>query len=300
MKKLFSLFSIIAVLLMLMAGTAWAGDTIVSANVGPGTSVNTIWNGINGNFSLLGQMGNPPANPLPASTINVYNGGGTFSGNANLVNAGDNPYGYLVNSTTSNIKAGFTGVGYAQFDLTRNSSKVSSYGPAGQSVYGFVNSDATGELAMNINTNYAKLVVGNYGQPTTTNGKQFEATGTFVIGHGITDGVNGAMLINAGTGSSQIRAMSSEAGGALGGSPLAYRFGRGAGCYTDAKVVATGTGTFVQSAGASNLLNAWAGPYNNEIAQAIPGNGTPGSASYNLSIGYSGNFTLNNFSVDGK
>lgn len=299
MKKVGLVISLMLVV-MLMAVPAWAGDTTVGVNVGPGTSVNTIWNGVNGNFTLNGQMQNPTANPLPAATINVYNGGGIFGGNANLVNAGDNPYGYLVNSTTSNIKAGFTGGGYAQFDLTRDSSKVSSYGPAGQVVYGGVTSDATGEMAMNINTNYAKLVVGNYGQPTTANGRQFEATGTFLIEHGITDGVNGAGFVNSGTGSSQIRAMSSEAGGALGGSPLAFRFGRGAGCYTAANVVATGTGVFTESAGTSNQLNVWAGPYNNEIAQSIPGNGTPGSANYLLQIGYSGNFTLNNFSIDGK
>lgn len=281
MKKLYSIF---VVVLMLMAGTAWAGDTVVIANVGSASSVNTIWNGTGGSFTLNGTMGNPVGALNPASTINVFNGGTAFSGSTNLVNAGDNPYSYGVNTTTSNIKAGFTGGGYAEFNETRNSS-YAMYGAAGQTVSGYVGSTATGEMAMNVVTNFAAMGVGNYAKPTTTQGNQFEATGTFTVLHSVSDssGTDGGMIQNIGTGTTRINAMSSDLAGS------SFNFGAGQGCYTNATVAATGTGQLALTGVGANYLNA-------------PGFGItlPGGGSFQTVANYGAGLNVTNFSINGN
>ncbi|MBA7628467.1 hypothetical protein ES703_35954 [subsurface metagenome] len=287
----------LAVLMVLgFSRMALAGDTTVGVDVGNASSVNTFWNGTNGTFTLNGQLGNTLGN---SADVNVWNGGGAFSGNANLANTGfyPNPVsGNYIAYTESYLNAQFTGGGYAQFDATRNLS-YPGYGPAGQCVFGGVSSNDTGQLssgsistAYGISTSYAQMYVFN---------TQFQATGTgslvidpntgavvgpFSIRYGLTNGANGAGLSCSGTGFSQVsNGMYSSAGGSY------FTFGSGGGCHTNATVNATGSGQFVLGGQALNNLNAPG------FAVAIIGGGN-----FQYVANYNTGLFVSDFSVQGN
>lgn len=96
-----------------------------------------------------------------------------------------------------------------------------------------------------------------------------------------------------------ITAMNSGAGGS------SWTFGRGGGCFTNATVSATGSGTFVLGAESSNSIGVHVGAAYAEGSSASPlwtinGDGTLGSAYLTMTAGYSDGFYLQNYSLSGN
>jgi len=214
--------------------------------------------------------------------------GSLISGNFKLTDNNNNPYNYgvdTVNVYSNNVVSS----GSTTFQIDRTDS-TSQYGSAGQQMYAFVGSDGTASMATGAVSNYAGMISATYGKPKTLGGYNFEAVGTnFQVIQQVTDGSgDGAYVNNYGSGSSKINAMSSEMKGSN------FKLGKGAGCYTNANVASTGTGFLEVVGWSDNGLNADSG------SVVIPGDGSDNSATYDLTIGYSGNFNYGNFALEGS
>jgi len=223
------------------------------------------------------------------ATVSFVSDGDGIGGNLNVNDANNNPYNYGVDTVTAYSTSAVNN-GFTQFQIDRLASK-SSYGNAGQGMYSFVSaSNGVAELATGATTNYASMVVSTYGKTKTSNGKNLEANAdSFVLQQEIWDGSGDVAFIrHTGTGTSKIDAMSHEMSGS------SFKFGKGAGCYTNADIDATGAGLVQVYAIADNGLNVDSG------SVVIPGDGNDNSAMYNLQIGYSGHFVFNNFALDGN
>jgi len=275
MKK----FILLALCLVFVMAMAVAPVMAIDMNItlGAGSNVNTSWAGVNDVFNLDVNLG--------PSRFALTNAGVTFDGIANLSNAGGNPYGYNVPSTSAFVSANFSGGGLTTYNFTRTDSYIPMYGPAGQFVMAGVQSDdGTGNMALTINTNYASLGVGNYSQPNVPGGGQFYATGSnFGIVHSVADGAgNGAGFNLTGSGSARINAMSSDVGGS------SFNFGAGQGCYTNATIATTGSGSLILGGAAANYLNA-------------PGFGTTlyGGGNFQAAANYNAGLNVANFSING-
>jgi len=258
------------------------------------TTLNTNWNGA-GILDMNFTAGNDLSERFTT-------GGNLISGNFQATDFNNNPYGYSVDSVNSYVTAKVTG-GYATYQADRtdfathpgngeNSTVPYMYGTAGQQLYAFVQAspDGSAEMAIGTQNNYASLQAGTYGMPHTTNGKNFEANASsFIIQEQILDGNgDGANFNLIGSGSAKIDSMSSEMGGS------SFNFGKGLGCYTNADLDATGTGSFNVNAWADNGLNIDKGTI------VIPGGGVDNGATYNLQIGYNGHFVYDNFALGGN
>jgi len=258
MKKLLSIF---VVVLMLMAGTAWAGSSS-AVWVDPGATVNTTWSGTNGDFTLNGTMG---ALSTPNANILVYNAAnGAFSGSVGITTDGSGKVTHedgTIYATTSNVSAMFADGGMANFSLNRLTGDTQQhYADGGQYVYGSAfSSDGSGELSVQtLGTNYAHLTARNTqiqadsADPLTFDGADIVAG--FGIQYVISNGSNGASLFNAGTGSSQVSTSQYSTAAYNGAS--SFTLGSGGGCYTNATVAATGSGQFGLTGSGANSLNA--------------------------------------------
>ena len=251
-------------------------------------------------FILLGVLAAPLAFAAPTDFNLNWNGAGslgatwvtdgttaTFSTSGNGVagswvasDANNNPYGYGVDSATSDFRASVTGGGMIQYSQLRTGSYAPMYGPADQGTTSGVLS-ALGSATLNqyVYTNYADLGVGNYGHVTNN---QFTASGDYSAYHSIFNGANGAGWNIAGTGSTNISDMTDTANGNVG-----WTLGSGGGCYTNAQVSASGSGSFDLGAnsGASMSGAGWS---------------TVGASNYSGSWSFASGFTLTDFHLSGN
>jgi len=247
-----------------------------------------------------------------ATNVNTNFGGDataatTFSGNnlnGNLVatDFNNNPYGYGVDSIQNTINANFgTGTegqgGSLSTTVTKTDNYAPMYGGPGASTTTSVYSTGIGSLGMNTVANYAEFNNANYGItlpiPVPTS-NQLTATGNvYNLYHSLQDATqtygtttfnDGASIQLAGSGSGSVTDMNDFAMGS------SFKFGNGNGCYTNANVKAIGSGS-MQLLGWDNSLLKVSDP---NVA-FIPGNGAPGTASYNLQIGFAGATTTNQF-----
>ena len=246
------------------------------------TEVDVSWNGA-GDVNATAGMGDDHVSKFSTS-------GNLVSGNFHVVNAEDNPYNYGVDTVNSYADAKVGLGGFIEYQIDRTDSKDSTYGPAGQQFYAWAySSDGEAQMATGARSNYADLVSATYGKDKTDNGHNFEVGGTyFQAMQQITDGAgDGAYFKLEGTGSADIDAMSSVMGGS------SFKLAKGAGCYTNADLAASGAGRFTVSSWADNGINVDSG------SVVIPGDGNDNSAKYFMQIDYAGDFNYGNFALDG-
>ena len=259
--------SVLVVMLLLCLG-------IVSA-----TTVETNWDG-SGFLSV-----DTVADDDHQSYFETY--GSAIEGNFNAEDKNDNPYNYGVDTVTSYVKARAYN-GYSIYQADRTDSKT-SYGNAGQRLYAEMFSDENAEMAIGVSSNYASMKSCTYGKQKTTSGNNFEASGNnFGVYHEILDGdQDGASFELVGSGSVEIDTMSSELNGNN------FKLGKGCGCYTNADVSATGYGVWKQTAHADNAIVT-------DNGLDIGGDSSDDSATYEVTVSYSGHFTQDNFALTGN
>ena len=242
------------------------------------TTVDTTWSGSGNLASTVDASGN--------QKTTFSTGGNVISGQLTVVDQQDNPYNYGVSSVKTYLVATVQGGGL-DYVVDRTKSKESMYGAPGQRAYTYAVADANSviEVATGASSNYASMGVGTYAKPKTTGGYNFRGVGTsFGVQHGVvTSDLDGAELILNGAGTVGINAMSSDIGAS------SYKFGKGQGCYTNANVVATGSGNFKINAVATNQMKIDAG---NVVAN--------GPVIYNMNLNYGSGLTYGNFALEGN
>lgn len=204
---------------------------------------------------------------------------GWTSGTFYAKDFGDNPYSYGVDTTLAQLDSDILGGGNIYFKFNRMDSKVSMYGPADQWTQSYVGSSGTGGLTFRSQSNYAALVSSNYGFQSDN---QFTASGgSYLIQHDLYNGANYGGLQASGSGTMAIDHMSDDTGN------TAFNFGRGAGCYTNANVDATGSGAFglLGFGGAGLSGNGW---------------GMGGPATYSATWTFGGGLTVSNYAFGGN
>ena len=243
------------------------------------TTVSNTWSG-SGNFaSTIDASG--------AQKTTFSTSGAWVKGSLDVVNQEDNPYNYGV-PTVSTYLVAEVGGGNLNYVVDRLKSKESMYGVPGQVAYtsAYADGDSLAEVATGARSNYANMGVGTYAKPKTSGGYNFQATGAGAYGfnHGVvaSDGDGGEFILE-GTGTAGVNAMSSDIGAS------SFKFGKGQGCYTNANVVATGSGMFQVNAAAGNQLQIDAG----DVVVSGP-------ATYNMAIGFGSGLTYGNFALSGN
>lgn len=162
----------------------------------------------------------------------------------------DNPYGYGIDTVETKTKANVFN-GYIEYLYNRNDSKESMYGHAGQTSYTFINSSGSGQFAWRTMSNYAKIGNSNYGWQ---NDNQITADGEHEIYHSLDNAYNeGASIHVLANGTTKITSMCEDTWGS------SFMFGKGCGCYTNAKVDIDGTGEFKLTAIADNEIKTDSG-----------------------------------------
>lgn len=256
------------------------------------TTVDTYWNGA-GYMDTTFMAGDDAWSYLETQGSLI---GGEFHGK----DYDDNPYTYGVDTYFANVDAGVNS-GYIEFETQRTDSKT-SYGNPGQRSYSWVSStDGLAEMAWYTKTNYAEMGNCQYAKPTTTNGKNFEASGSnYQIYHEVTDSDGDGSFVGAtGSGSSMIKLQGEKAAGS------GFNMGRlpvcGDGCAWDnnyATFSGSGTGHFDVHAWADNGLTVGGSCPNCDMA--IPGDGNDDSAKYDLHVQYAGSWSYSDFGVSGS
>ncbi len=253
------------------------------------TTVDTTWDG-GGIMHTVFNSGDDYSATLDTT-------GTFFSGQFHATDYDDNPYSYGVDSSKSNVVASVTN-GEIEYTANRLDSK-SSYGAAGQTSYSYVGSSGTAAMAWTTKTNYASMDNCQYSQPTTTNGKNFEATGSvYMIQHQITDSSgDGANFLASGDGSAMIKLQGeTSAGSAFNMGHLPVCGDGKAWCNNYATFAGTGSGDFNVNAWADNDLSV----HNSGTPWTIPGDGSDDSAQFNLHVSYAGDWSMPDFGVKGN
>jgi len=188
----------------------------------------------------------------------------------------DNPYNYGVDTAEVKIKANVH-QGYMEYAFTRTDSHEPMYGEAGQFSYTYIEAD-DGSFAWHTKSNYAKLMNCNYGWQ---NDNQIWASGNFIVHHELSvDADRYAYIHQEGSGETNITSMSEEAQGKT------FKFGKGCGCYTNAKVSSSGSGLF--------LLYAKSPHIETDMGITVDGGDLLIQASYNNGFG------MDNFALSGS
>ena len=255
---------------------------LLAVGVSASTTVNTNWNG-GGNFDVHFVAGDD-------ATSDFWTSGNLISGNYQATDSDNNPYGYGVDSVTTQVEADVANGGWMQFRNERTDSKESAYGNAGEVSYSYVkSSDGTAGLNFRTGMNYASMSNSQYGWNSNNH---FTASGSsFIVQHSLYDDTGeGAWIQNTGSGTTNINLMSESTWGKTG----SFEFGKGCGCYTNAEVSATGSGVFEVGAVADNQIDADVLPF------TIYGDGSSGSAKYLLSATYGNGFDFGNFALSGN
>lgn len=217
--------------------------TSMTVMVSAETTVETNWDG-SGDLNIDFVSGND-------ARSRFWTGGSQISGSYKGTDYNNNPYNYGVDTTRVQIKAEVTNGGHIEHLYNRTDSKTSMYGPAGQSSYSFITTDAQASFASSIRSNYADMIISNY---KFQNNNQFTATGNHLMTHRILTGTGmGAEWYISANGTSSVTQMSDEARAS------GFKFGEGAGCYTNANVNIAGSGTYDLHAWAPNQIKTQSG-----------------------------------------
>jgi len=238
------------------------------------TTVDLNWNVFGGDIGIDFQAGDDAYAGLSTGGFHLF---GEFYG----IDYDDNPYpAYNVDTVRTQVRASIEDGGYLEFIMGRRDSWAPMYGPAGQITYTYLGTSDTGFFATNTRTNFADMITHNYGFQSNS---QWTASGNFEITHHIMAATEpyGAGFYAGGSGSINVTLMSSEVRGAS-----SWRFGEGAGCYTNAHAEGTGSGTFRLWGAAPTELHAFGA--------------TIGGGSVALEILYNNGFsTANNLNMSG-
>lgn len=271
MKKL--ILSLVVALALVMA----FGSSVLAADP---TTTTITWSG----GGVIGGVVTSGNDNTASFGVNAALANGSFT----VTDNNDNPYGYNVDTVSSYIQSAVTN-GSTFYQVVRTDS-YSSYSHAGQVDYAYVGSSGTAEMATGSNTNYAAMVNCTYAQPQTSGSWNFQANGStytiqqFIAANAtLTGGVwtptdNYAVVTATGNGTAGIDCMTTETSGCW-----PTKLGAGGGCYTDADVTLTGSGTFAVNAGGCNSITVPSGG-----GMVITGNGTFGSASYSVIANFVG------------
>ena len=282
--------------------TAVMMTIVLIAPVMAQTTVDTFWEG-SGFLNTSFVAGDD-------ARSDFWTSGSSISGVFHAKDFDDNLYSYGVDTTDSFVKASVTGWGsgkpdsYMKFEVKRLDSHLSMYGNAGQRSYTEIWTDGTAEMSWGSRTNYAEMSNCQYSRtPKTTNGKNFEATGNHYIYHELTDADGDGAAIEVygyGETTSKIKLQGEKAGG----KDSYFNFGSlkvcGDGCAWQnnyATFEGSGKGDFLVHAWADNGLTI--GCPDCGSSWSIPGDGTNNSATYDLHVGYAGEWSYPDFGVRG-
>ena len=275
-----AIYAILASLLVIAMAPAFAAAQ---------TTVDTIWSGAGG-LNIDFYAGDD-------AESHFWTGGNGIAGEFHGKDSDNNPYNYNVDTVDSFVAASVSNGGFMQFENIRLDSKTSMYGNPGQRSYTYIDTDDFAEMSYGSWTNYAEMKNCQYSRsPKTTNGKNFEAYGSYIIEHSLTDADNdGAVVLAYGDGSAKIKLQGETSRGS------AFNFGHLSVCGDDcawdnnyATFDGTGTGNFEVHAHADNELSIHEGGW------TIPGDGTDNSATYDLLVGYAGTWSWDDFGVKGS
>lgn len=214
------------------------------------------------------------------ATVSLGTGGAHAWGSLLDTDAENNPYSYGVDTVSTQVRANVTGGGGISFRMDRQDSWTPMYGGAGQyTATALSTSDGNAALAVKSRTNYAGMVMANY---SWQNSDQYTADGsTYQIDHQVWSASGSEAFVHVlGSGSGALTLMTdtTNAGG--------WRFGEGAGCYTNAKFVGTGSGTFQLGAEApNNIATGW--------GWTVPG------GSLSATVNYSNGFDVDGINMNG-
>lgn len=208
---------------------------MLAVGVSATTTTEITWDGA-GNVGVDFIAGDDAENYFETS-------GSAISGNYYAEDRDNNPYNYGVDNVKAEVKAN-VGNGYIEYQYNRLDSKA-SYGSAGQTSYSYLGSDGTASLAWRTTSNYAAMKSSNYGFQSSN---QFSATGNHILHHTLATPNSEAKWTIFADGTSTVSHMSDEAQGDR------FKFGKGCGCFTNAKVDVTGSGTYELEAIADNEI----------------------------------------------
>ena len=239
------------------------------------TTVDTTWSG-SGTITHDFYSGDD-------AETHIYTSGGVVSGEFHGTDSDNNPYGYGVDNTEAKIRSHVES-GVIKYAFIRNDAYEPMYGPAGQESYTFIGTDGTGDFAWRTTSNYAQMRSSNYGWQANN---QIQATGLHHIYHSffIDDEYNeGAEIEVTADADTSITDMCEDHWGS------SYKFGKGCGCYTNAKVdITNGAGMFDLHAYADNKITT-----DNGITVSGPG------AHLNVHSDFGNGFHYSNFALEGN
>ena len=235
-----------------------------------GTTVDVTWDGA-GHIDTNFVSGND-------ATVVFETQGNHVIGEFHGTDYGDNPYGYNVDSTNTKLKANVVDGGWIAYTFSRTDSYSPMYGSAGQESYTYVGTqEGNANFAWNTDSNYASLGNSNYGWQSDN---QMTAAGTHYIDHYIKAGTNGAEMQVQAVGSTQISDMCDTASGD------SFQFGKGCGCYTNAKVDVSGDGIFDLTAVGDNSI--------------VTDSGISTDGTLSISGTFNNGFHMTNFALSGN
>jgi len=264
MKRKLLLIPMLAVLLVMSLGAPVLADDP--------TTVDVTWDG-SGEVGAVVTAGDD-------ANANFYSGGNYQVGTFHAVDSNNNPYSYNVDSCSFSLDTTLTGGGMAWLEVNRTDAK-SSYGAAGQQSYTYVWTDDGDALLQNrSSTNYASMRDCNYGWNSNDHITVIGAS-NYILERSMDGGSgNSASLWAGGSGNADLDCMSAEA------SAGQVRLGKGCGCYTNADFSAIGSGGAFSVGGTANNGANFAG-------MGL----TYGAGSYGFSTGWSGSFSVADYSV---
>ena len=236
------------------------------------TTIDHTWNGV-GEFST-----HIVADDDSDTTFNT--GGSIISGELHFIDYNDNPYNYGVDTNDFKVKS-HTQNGYIEYYFKKTDNYEPMYGPAGQESYTYIGASGEGDFAWHTKSNYAHIRNCNYGWQN--NGQMF-ASGEHIIYHSffVNDHEGAIMQIYA-DGTSTVTDMNEDHW------KSSYKFGKGCGCYTNAKVDIDGQGTFDLDAYADNEISTDTG-----ISVYGP------NAHLNIHADFDSGFSYDNFALEGE
>ena len=189
-----------------------------------------------------------------ASALFEFHGFGSFE----LIGAGRDNTGYPymgVDKTITSVTSDLSGGGWMEFEVNRTDS-YGGYGLPGQRSYSFVGSNDVASLDFRTITTYANLYSSNFGFQAN---QQFYAAGSgFTIEHVLETGSPNeyGRLLLTGSGVASVDYMTDGYTNYNG-----YKFGYGDGCYENADLTATGSGTLTIGGQADNTMAAHDGSW---------------------------------------
>lgn len=245
---------------------------VISAPALASTTIDHVWDGA-GEFSTHIVADDD-------SDMTFSTGGSTISGEFHFIDYNDNPYSYEVDTNEFKVKSHVQS-GYIEYYFKKTDNYEPMYGPAGQESYTYIGASGEASFAWHTKSNYAQLRNCNYGWQN--DGHMF-ASGEHMIYHSFFVNENeGAIIQIYADGTSTVTDMNEDHW------KSSYKFGKGCGCYTNAKVDIDGEGTFDLDAFADNKITTDTG-----ISVYGP------NAHLNIHADFVGGFYFENFALEGE